>query len=38
MKRGYLDFTVFYTNDNYKLKCSLLRCKHFDQGKTVTSV
>ncbi|KAF9754356.1 Transposable element Hobo transposase, partial [Nosema granulosis] len=34
MKRSYLDFTVFFVNDAYELKHSLLRCKHFDEAKT----
>ncbi|CAM4779841.1 unnamed protein product [Rotaria magnacalcarata] len=31
MKRSYLDFTVFWTNDKYKLSHCLLRCKHFPE-------
>jgi len=34
MKRSYLDFTVFYVNNDYELKHSLLRCKHFDEQKS----
>ncbi|CAF1361809.1 unnamed protein product [Rotaria sp. Silwood1] len=34
MKRSYLDFTVFYVNNIYELKHTLLRCKHFDEQKT----
>ncbi|CAF3802130.1 unnamed protein product [Rotaria sp. Silwood1] len=31
IKRCYLDFTVFWTNDEFKLSHCLLRCKHFPE-------
>ncbi|CAF1507331.1 unnamed protein product, partial [Didymodactylos carnosus] len=34
MKRSYLDFTVFFVNDIYELKHTLLRCKHFEEEKS----
>ncbi|CAF1481339.1 unnamed protein product [Rotaria magnacalcarata] len=34
MKRSYLDFTVFFVNDAYELKHTMLRCKHFDAPKS----
>ena len=34
MKRTYLDFTIFFVNDDYVLNHTLLRCKHFEGKKT----
>ncbi|CAF1313627.1 unnamed protein product [Rotaria sordida] len=34
MKRTYLDFTIFFVNDIYELKHTLLRCKHFEEEKS----
>ena len=34
MKRSYLDFTLFFVNDIYELKHTLLRCKHFHKEKS----
>ncbi|CAF1305811.1 unnamed protein product [Rotaria sordida] len=31
IKRCYIDFTVFWTHDNFKLSHCLLRCKHFSE-------
>ena len=33
MKRTYLDFTIFFVNDDYVLNYTLLRCKHFEGKK-----
>jgi len=39
IKRSYLDFTVFWTDDNYQLHHCLLRCKHFsDETKTAINI
>ena len=38
-KRSYLDFTVFWTDDNYQLHYCLLRCKHFpNEMKTAINI
>jgi DNA-binding XRE family transcriptional regulator len=39
VQRYYLDFTVFYMDENWQLKHSLLRCKYFDeQSKTAINI
>ena len=38
MKRSYLDFTLFFVNDIYELKHTLLKCKHFDKEKSVINI
>lgn len=39
VKRSYLDFTVFWTDDNYQLHHCLLRCKHFsNETKTAINI
>ena len=38
-KRSYLDFSVFWTNDEFKLSHCLLRCKHFpEDSKTSMNI
>ncbi|CAF4517092.1 unnamed protein product [Rotaria sp. Silwood1] len=39
VKRSYLDFTVFMSDDNYQLHHCLLRCKHFpNETKTAINI
>ncbi|CAF3066216.1 unnamed protein product, partial [Rotaria sp. Silwood2] len=39
MKRSYLDFSVFWAADEYKLSHCLLRCKHFtEDSKTGVNI
>ena len=39
VKRSYLDFTVFWTDDDYQLHHCLLRCKHFpNETKTAINI
>ena len=39
LKRSYLDFSVFWTNDKFKLSHCLLRCKHFpEDSKTSMNI
>ncbi|CAF3880021.1 unnamed protein product, partial [Rotaria sp. Silwood1] len=39
VKRSYLDFTVFWSDDNYQLHHCLLRCKHFpNETKTAINI
>ena len=39
LKRSYLDFSVFWTNDEFKLSHCLLRCKHLpEDSKTSMNI
>ncbi|CAF4006250.1 unnamed protein product [Rotaria sp. Silwood2] len=39
IQRYYLDFTIFYLNEHWHLKHSILRCKYFDeQSKTAINI
>ena len=39
VKRSYLDFSVFWVTDDYKLNHCLLRCKHFpENSKTAVNI